>query len=72
MTLWPFPEKQIVEGPKAASDVLVVEMSMGQMVDDVKLSLECSKPVHFFGRTGGVIPKPTEIFDEIIKIGGAK
>ncbi len=72
MTLWPFPVKQMVEGTKAASNVLVVEMSMGQMVDDVKLALECSKPVHFFGRTGGVIPKPDEILEEIIKIGGAK
>lgn len=71
-TLWPFPVKQIVEGCKNATDVICVEMSMGQMVDDVKLALECKKPVHFFGRTGGIIPKPVEIFDEIKSLGGNK
>ena len=38
---------------------------MGQMVDDVKLAIECSKPVEFFGRTGGIIPKPAEILERI-------
>lgn len=72
MTLWPFPEKQIRQASQSASKLLCVEMSMGQMIDDVKLAIECSKPVHFFGRTGGVIPKPTEIFAEIQKLGGAQ
>ncbi|MBZ4670365.1 MAG: Pyruvate:ferredoxin oxidoreductase and related 2-oxoacid:ferredoxin oxidoreductase, alpha subunit [Oscillospiraceae bacterium] len=71
-TLWPFPEKQLKEACKNAKAVLCVEMSMGQMVDDVKLALSCSKPVHFFGRTGGVVPKPSEILEEIKKIGGAR
>ena len=71
-TLWPFPVKQINDACKNASDVLCVEMSMGQMIDDVKLALNCSKPVHFFGRTGGIIPKPTEVLEEIKKIGGVK
>ena len=38
---------------------------MGQMIDDVKLALECRLPVSFFGRTGGVIPKPSEILEQI-------
>ena len=71
-TLWPFPVKQINDACKNASDVLCVEMSMGQMIDDVKLALNCSKPVHFFGRTGGIIPKPTEVLEEIKKLGGNK
>lgn len=40
-------------------------MSMGQMVDDVKIALNCSKPVEFYGRTGGVIPKPAEILAKL-------
>ncbi|MEG0615657.1 MAG: 3-methyl-2-oxobutanoate dehydrogenase subunit VorB [Oscillospiraceae bacterium] len=71
-TLWPFPAKQFSDAAKTASDFLCVEMSMGQMIDDVKLSINCSKPVHFFGRTGGVIPKPSEVLEEIKKIGGVK
>lgn len=70
VTLWPFPEKQIQEATKNAKKVLVVEMSMGQMIDDVKLSINCSKPVEFFGRTGGIIPKPAEILAKIKEIGG--
>lgn len=71
-TLWPFPVKLINDACKQASDVLCVEMSMGQMIDDVKLALECRLPVHFFGRTGGIIPTPAEICGKILEIGGAK
>jgi 2-oxoglutarate ferredoxin oxidoreductase subunit alpha len=45
-------------------------MSMGQMVDDVKLAIECSKPVHFYGRTGGVVPTPNEVLNKILELGG--
>ena len=73
ITLWPFPEKEINDACKNAKKVLTVEMSMGQMVDDVKLALNCSKPVEFFGRTGGVIPSPAEILNKIKEmIGGDK
>ncbi len=71
-TLWPFPVKEINEASKNAKALLSVEMSMGQMVDDIKLAINCSKPVEFYGRTGGVIPKPTEILAEIEKLGGVK
>ena len=47
-------------------------MSMGQMVDDVKLALECRLPVEFFGRTGGVVPKPSEILARIKEMKGAE
>jgi 2-oxoglutarate ferredoxin oxidoreductase subunit alpha len=69
-TLWPFPVKEINEAAKNAKCLLSVEMSMGQMIEDIKLAINCSKPVHFFGRTGGVIPTPAEVLDEIKKIGG--
>ena len=71
-TLWPFPEKELCEATKNANNILSVEMSMGQMVDDIRLATECKIPVSFFGRTGGVIPKPAEVLEEIIKIGGAE
>lgn len=71
-TLWPFPVKEINEAAKNASCILDAEMSMGQMIDDIKLAINCSKPVYFYGRTGGVIPTPAEILEEIKKYGGAK
>ena len=72
ITLWPFPKKEIAKAAENAKALLCVEMSMGQMIDDVKLAINCSKPVAFFGRTGGVIPKPSEVLEEIKKLGGVK
>ena len=70
-TLWPFPVKEINEAAKSAKKLLSIEMSMGQMVDDIRLAINCSKPVEFFGRTGGVIPTPAEVLGEIKRMGGA-
>ena len=67
-TLWPFPVKEINEAAKNAKCLLSVEMSMGQMVDDIKLAINCSKPVHFYGRMGGNLPTQKEILDKIIAI----
>ncbi len=73
ITLWPFPEKAIAAAAEKAQAILTVEMSMGQMVDDVRLAVGGRCPVHFFGRTGGIIPTPNEIIDELKKLaGGAK
>ena len=47
-----------------------MEMSKGQMVDDVKLAIDGCRPVHFYGRTGGMIPQPAEVLREIQKIAG--
>jgi 2-oxoglutarate ferredoxin oxidoreductase subunit alpha len=48
-------------------------MSMGQMVDDVRLCVNGRKPVAFYGRTGGIIPAPDEVLNEIRKLtGGVK
>ncbi len=71
-TLWPFPVKELNEAAKNAKKLLSVEMSMGQMIDDIKLAINCSKPVEFYGRTGGIIPNPAEILAEIKKVGGAE
>ncbi|MGN0565086.1 MAG: 3-methyl-2-oxobutanoate dehydrogenase subunit VorB [Candidatus Limousia pullorum] len=70
ITLWPFPTDCLKKAAKTAKGFLSVEMNMGQMVDDVKLAIDCSRPVEFFGRTGGVIPTPKEILEKIIKFGG--
>jgi 2-oxoglutarate ferredoxin oxidoreductase subunit alpha len=70
ITLWPFPVEEINQAVKGCKSVLCVEMSTGQMIDDVKLAINCSKPVSFFGRTGGVIPTPNEVYDKIIELGG--
>ena len=55
----------IAKAAEHAQAFLTVEMSMGQMVDDVKLAVEGKKPVHFFGRTGGIVPTVREIITEI-------
>ena len=67
-TLWPFPVEELNEACKNAKKVVSVEMSKGQMVDDIRLALNCRIPVEFFGRNGGNIPTPAEILDEIVKI----
>lgn len=59
-TLWPFPFEAFDQIPEA-KNLLTVEMSTGQMVEDVRLAIEGRLPVHFYGRTGGMIPSPAEI-----------
>lgn len=72
ITLWPFPHKAFDEIP-AAKALLSVEMSMGQMIDDVKIASNGRLPVHFYGRTGGMIPTPEAIMDKAKEIlGGGK
>jgi 2-oxoglutarate ferredoxin oxidoreductase subunit alpha len=60
-TLWPFPKKSLLEMSRRVSDFLVFEMNTGQMLEDVKLSLEGRRRVHFYGRPGGIISTPDEI-----------
>ena len=70
ITLWPFPEKVINKHVGHAKAFLSVEMSMGQMVDDVRLVVNGRVPVEFYGRTGGVIPTPNEVLEQIVRING--
>jgi len=65
ITLWPFPSNALNDALKTVKRFLTVEMSMGQMVDDVKLAINCARPVDFYGRTGGMIPEPAEILEKI-------
>lgn len=70
ITLWPFPEKVIADTAKRVKGMLTVEMSMGQMVEDVRLAANGACSVSFFGRTGGVVPTPAEVLREIKKLAG--
>lgn len=65
VSLWPFPEEIFANLSSEVSQVLVVEMNMGQMLQDVKLAINGRIPVEFYGRCGGVIPSPQEILDQI-------
>ena len=67
-TLWPFPVNEINKACERAKTVLSVEMSMGQMIDDVRLALNCRIPVEFYGRTGGNTPSTGEILAQIEKL----
>ena len=69
ITVWPFPEKAVAAAAEKCKAFLTVEMSLGQMVDDVRLAVNGRRPVSFFGRTGGMIPGVSEILGEIEKIG---
>lgn len=60
VSLWPFPARALVQAADSAANVLVVELSTGQMVEDVKLALNGSKPVEFYGRVGGNVPSAEE------------
>ena len=65
ITLWPFPNAPIQKAAEHAKAFLTVEMSMGQMVDDVRLAVNGKKPVEFYGRTGGIVPTVREIVEQI-------
>jgi 2-oxoglutarate/2-oxoacid ferredoxin oxidoreductase subunit alpha len=65
ITLWPFPAKILRELAMNVTDFFVFEMSAGQMVEDVRLALEGKGHIHFYGRPGGVIPTPVELFRSI-------
>ncbi len=70
ITLWPFPEKRLGELAETVDSVLTIEMSYGQMLDDVKISVNGKAKTPFFGRSGGVVPTPTEVLDAIKKAMG--
>jgi len=73
ITLWPFPDVAFDKISDKTKAVLTVEMSTGQMIDDVKIAVNGRKPVYFYGRTGGMVPTPNAIVEEIKKIiGGDK
>ena len=69
ITLWPYPTDTIAKYVNQVKCFLSVEMSMGQMVEDVRLAVNGAVPVEFYGRTGGVIPEPGEVLAKIMELG---
>jgi 2-oxoglutarate ferredoxin oxidoreductase subunit alpha len=72
ITVYPFPKKAFYDLSKKVKGVLVVEMNLGQMIEDVKLAVECNIPVEHYGRVGGILPSPDEVVTMLKKkiIGG--
>ncbi|MBI5554630.1 MAG: 3-methyl-2-oxobutanoate dehydrogenase subunit VorB [Elusimicrobia bacterium] len=68
ITVWPFPEKIIQELVPQVKAFLVIELSAGQMVEDVNLAVNGKTPVYFYGRAGGACVTPEEVIKEIGKI----
>ncbi len=66
ITLWPYPEKALVKAAANVQKVLVVELSNGQMVQDVRLALNGKVPVDFYGRVGGNVPSVRELQDQVL------
>lgn len=65
ITLWPFPSKELVAAASRVDKLLVVELSNGQMVEDVRLALNGIRPVEFYGRVGGMVPAVEELLAKI-------
>jgi 2-oxoglutarate ferredoxin oxidoreductase subunit alpha len=65
ITLWPFPTETIKQAASHSKFLFTVEMSAGQMVEDVKLASECKVPVYFYGRMGGGVPEEEKIIEII-------
>ncbi len=68
ITLWPFPVKAFEKTISTAKRYLSVEMSMGQMVEDVRLAVNGRRPVSFYGRAGGMLPVARDIYNEVQKL----
>ena len=68
ITIWPFPSQPIADAAKKVKAFLAVEMSTGQMVEDVRLAANGACPVSFFGTTGGIIPTPKQIIEKLKEI----
>ncbi|MGB2705264.1 MAG: 3-methyl-2-oxobutanoate dehydrogenase subunit VorB [Candidatus Omnitrophota bacterium] len=68
ISLWPFPYRALKALDKGRTKFLVVEMSAGQMLEDVRLAVADDKRVRFYGRTGGGVPSEEEIIGEGLRI----
>ena len=74
ITVWPFPKAAFAKAADKVKAFISVELSMGQMIEDVKLATSCKKPVYLCNRAGGMIPAPEQVLSSIkeaAEIGGA-
>ncbi|MCQ2354140.1 MAG: 3-methyl-2-oxobutanoate dehydrogenase subunit VorB [Clostridia bacterium] len=67
ITLWPFPKAPFLKATEHVKTFISVELSMGQMIEDVRLATECRAPVLLCNRVGGMIPSPDQVLDSIRK-----
>lgn len=67
ITLWPFPTEALAEAAKKVKAFVSVELSMGQMIEDIRLATGCSRPVTLCNRAGGMIPDPEQVLEAIAK-----
>ena len=65
ITLWPFPKAPFLKAAEKVKSIISVELSMGQMIEDVKLATECKVPVTLCNRVGGMIPSPEQVLEAI-------
>ena len=72
ITLWPYPYDEFNKINDKCRGILTVEMSTGQMIDDVKIAVKGKFPVYFHGRTGGMVPTPNEIIEKVKEIYGGE
>ena len=74
ITLWPFPVAPFKKASKQVKQIISVELSMGQMIEDVRLASECKVPVTLCNRAGGMIPSPEQVLEAIYEAakGGKK
>ncbi len=70
ITLWPFPKQVLAEAADRVRHFISVELSMGQMIEDVELAIRCRRPVTLCNRVGGMIPTPEQVLGEIKKVAG--
>ena len=70
ITIWPFPKKPLAEAATRVKGFLSVELSMGQMVEDIQLATKCQKPVRLCNRVGGMIPSPEQVLAAIREMQG--
>jgi len=68
VTLFPYPYQAVREAALRASSVLVVELSTGQMIEDVRLALEGARPIHFLSRVGGMLLTPDDVMARVERI----
>ena len=68
ISMFPFPYARLDQIAETARHILVVELSAGQMVEDVRLGTNCRLPISFFGKLGGLVPLPEDVLEEIVKL----
>ena len=72
ITLWPFPKKPLNALADKAKCFVSVELSMGQMVEDIELAMRCKKPVYLVNRAGGMISSPEQVLNKLTELNGGE